>query len=239
MRSYVTFVSGFFLGALALFGFLFVSGSLVIAPRQSPIVAQSPTDAPPPTVAALPRDSGSAKAEQAPRRYPTTPRVIAAQVAGIEPVLGPTSVVIPVVGITREELRDHFNDMRGGGRPHRAIDIMAPKGRPVVAAVDGQVRKLFVSKAGGLTIYQFDQSETLVYYYAHLDSYATGLTEGARVKKGDVLGFVGSTGNANPAGPHLHFSIERLPPTKEWWKGEPINPYPILFERGVTYRIEQ
>ncbi len=97
-----------------------------------------------------------------------------------------------------------------------------------IAAQDGQIVKLFTSKAGGLTIYQFDPSETFSYYYAHLDGYAPGLHEGQTVKRGALLGYVGSTGNASADAPHLHFAIFRLTPERQWWKGEPINPYPVL-----------
>jgi peptidoglycan LD-endopeptidase LytH len=138
------------------------------------------------------------------------------------------SLEIPVSGIERKQLYDSFNETRDGSRSHEAIDIMASRGTPVVAAENGRIKKLFTSKAGGLTIYQFDPSETYVYYYAHLDSYAENVKEGMEVKKGDVIGYVGSTGNASKNAPHLHFAISRLTPEKQWWKGEPINPYPIL-----------
>ena len=134
---------------------------------------------------------------------------------------------IPVEGIEDKALYDSFSDARGS-RKHEAIDIMAPRGTPVLAAEDGFVKKLFNSKAGGLSIYQFDPSETYCYYYAHLDSYADTLKEGTPVKKGDVIGYVGSTGNASKDAPHLHFAIFQLTSEKQWWKGEPINPYPIL-----------
>jgi peptidoglycan LD-endopeptidase LytH len=135
---------------------------------------------------------------------------------------------VPVDGIDRDELRDTFSDARGSNRAHEAIDIMAPRGTPVVAAQDGTIAKLFTSDAGGLTIYQFDASGTFCYYYAHLDGYAPGLREGQTVKRGELLGHVGSTGNASADAPHLHFAIFRLTPERQWWKGEPINPYPIL-----------
>jgi len=138
-------------------------------------------------------------------------------------------ILVPVAGIAPSQLRDNYLQLRGGGtRTHGAIDIMAPRGTPVIAAVDGTVRKLFTSAAGGLTIYQFDQQEERVYYYAHLDSYAPGLHEGQFLAKGTIIGTVGTTGNAAPDAPHLHFAIEVLPPTKEWWKGTPVNPYPVL-----------
>jgi peptidoglycan LD-endopeptidase LytH len=140
-------------------------------------------------------------------------------------------IQIPVVGVNPGDLRDTFAEIRGGGRTHRAMDILAPRGTPVLASVDGTIRKLFTSKAGGLTIYQFDRDESLVYYYAHLDRYVDGLAEGDFVKQGSVIGYVGTTGNAPVGTPHLHFSIEVLPSTKEWWKGEPINPYPLLTAR--------
>jgi len=143
------------------------------------------------------------------------------------------AISIPVAGVDADALVDTFGSARGGGRRHAAIDILAPRGTPVVAAADGTIRKLFTSKAGGLTIYQFDRSEALVFYYAHLDQYAD-IHEGQGVRRGDILGFVGMSGNASPATPHLHFAIERLPPSKEWWKGEAINPYPILRgQRGL------
>jgi murein DD-endopeptidase MepM/ murein hydrolase activator NlpD len=140
-------------------------------------------------------------------------------------------LVVPVRGVRIDQLHDNYEQPRSGGRTHHAIDILAPHGTPVIAAVDGTVRKLFTSKAGGLTIYQFDREEKRLYYYAHLDSYASGLAENAFVKQGTVIGYVGATGNANGT-PHLHFSIEDLPPTKEWWKGAPVNPYPLLTTRA-------
>jgi peptidoglycan LD-endopeptidase LytH len=142
-------------------------------------------------------------------------------------------ITIPVAGIRVVDLKDNFADARTG-HMHGALDIMAARGTPVFAAVDGKVRKLFTSKAGGITIYETDPAEQMMYYYAHLDRYAPGLIEGKVLRRGDVIGYVGSTGNAPANSPHLHFAISVLPPTKEWWKGDPINPYPILTGRGVT-----
>ena len=136
-------------------------------------------------------------------------------------------LAMPVRGVERDDLHDSYSDARGS-RSHEALDIMAPRGTPVVAVEDGRIAKLFTSKAGGTTIYQFEPSETFCYYYAHLDRYAAGLQEGMTVKRGDVIGYVGSTGNAAPNAPHLHFAIFRLTPERQWWKGEPINPFPIL-----------
>jgi murein DD-endopeptidase MepM/ murein hydrolase activator NlpD len=107
---------------------------------------------------------------------------------------------------------------------------MAPKGTKVVAAADGKIVKLFTSKPGGLTVYQFDPTEKYAYYYAHLDRYADGLKEGAEFKRGDLIGYVGTTGNADPNAPHLHFAVFELTPEKQWWKGTPVDPYPLLGE---------
>jgi murein DD-endopeptidase MepM/ murein hydrolase activator NlpD len=138
---------------------------------------------------------------------------------------------IPVEGIRRENLRDTFTDTRALGRSHNAIDIMAPRGTEVRAADDGTIEKLFTSIAGGLTIYQFDPTQTFSYYYAHLDRYASGLGEHQAVRRGQLLGYVGSTGNASASAPHLHFEIARLGPDRLWWKGDAINPYPLLANR--------
>ena len=135
------------------------------------------------------------------------------------------------VDVDRDELRDTFADARGGSGAHEALDIMAPRHAPVRAVEDGLIQKLFTSKPGGLTIYEFDPTETFTYYYAHLDRYAENLREGQMVKRGDVIGYVGSTGNASPDAPHLHFAIFRLTPERQWWKGEPINPYPVFSEK--------
>jgi murein DD-endopeptidase MepM/ murein hydrolase activator NlpD len=114
--------------------------------------------------------------------------------------------------------------------PHEATDIMRPRGTPVYAVDDGVIQKLFASKAGGNTIYQFGHDEVYCYYYAHLDRYVDGISEGMRVKRGDVIGYVGSTGNASAAAPHLHFAIFLLGPEKRWWQGKAINPYSTLLE---------
>jgi murein DD-endopeptidase MepM/ murein hydrolase activator NlpD len=145
------------------------------------------------------------------------------------------SIALPVEGFDRRQLRDNFAEMRGN-RVHEAIDLPAPRGTPVVAVDDGTIKKLFTSVAGGLTVYEFDPSSTYAYYYAHLDRYAEGLKEGAAVKKGDRIGYVGTTGNAPPNTPHLHFTIFRLGPEKRWWEGAPINPYPFWILPEVASR---
>src|SRR5205085_4816372 len=129
----------------------------------------------------------------------------------------------PVKGF-ETALRDNFDERRGNV-PHEALDIMAPRGTAVVAVDDGTIAKLFKSVAGGITIYQFDPTQTLAYYYAHLDRYAPGLEQGAKVRRGQVIGYVGSTGNARADAPHLHFTVYALGPARQWWKGVAINPY--------------
>jgi murein DD-endopeptidase MepM/ murein hydrolase activator NlpD len=135
---------------------------------------------------------------------------------------------IPVEGVDDDDLRDTFADARGT-RPHEALDIMAPRHTPVVAVEDGVIAKVYDSRGGGgLSLYQFDPANTYCYYYAHLDRYADGVRDGSRVRRGQVIGYVGSTGNASPDAPHLHFAIFRLTPERLWWKGEPINAYSVL-----------
>jgi murein DD-endopeptidase MepM/ murein hydrolase activator NlpD len=136
---------------------------------------------------------------------------------------------LPVQGLKLADLHSTFNEVHNG-HAHEAIDIMAPRGTPVHAAVSGTVRKLFLSKPGGNTIYEFDEASEFCYYYAHLDRYADGVHEGMRVKRGDIIGYVGSTGNADLRTPHLHFAVFELGPKREWWNGKPIDPYTYLVE---------
>lgn len=140
----------------------------------------------------------------------------------------PSGLLLPVQGILASQLRDTFTDARSEGRVHDAIDIMADAGTPVLAVADGTVEKLFDSERGGLTIYQFEPSGRWCYYYAHLQRYADGLAERQVIKRGEVIGYVGSTGNASAYAPHLHFEVHVLGAEKQWWKGESINPYPLL-----------
>lgn len=157
-----------------------------------------------------------------------TPAVSAAPIGTSAP--GPRALTVPVTGVAPSELSDTFSDARGADRVHDAIDIMAPRGTPVIAVADGQIEKLFDSERGGLTIYQFEPSGRYAYYYAHLDRYAPSLAEGQAVRQGEVIGYVGSTGNASPDAPHLHFAVFVLGPERSWWKGAAINPYPLLAE---------
>lgn len=150
-----------------------------------------------------------------------------ATAANDDDVLAARQLLFPVQGAPRSALRDNFDERRGTHR-HEAIDIMAPRGTPVLAVDSGRVAKLFDSAAGGFTLYQFDRDEKYAYYYAHLDRYAQGVTEGKWLERGDILGYVGSSGNARRDGPHLHFTIFRLGPDKKWWKGTAVNPYRFL-----------
>lgn len=176
--------------------------------------------------------------------YPALPDVPAVQTgSGAAPVIPSTeihenapaepAIGLPIANLKISDILDTFNQARGGGeRRHEATDIMAPRGTPVLAVDDGVVKKLFTSEPGGLTIYQYDPTERFAYYYAHLDRYQTGIREGLRVRRGDVVGYVGSTGNADPKAPHLHFTILQLGPAKEWWHDTtPINPYPAFLRQ--------
>jgi len=145
-------------------------------------------------------------------------------------VLASRNLGLPLPNLKRADIRDTFNEIRADGKPHEATDIMAPRGTPVLAIGDGTVTKLFYSRFGGNTVYEFAPQQIYCYYYAHLDRYASGTREGMPVHKGDVLGYVGSTGDASPDAPHLHLAIYRLGPEKQWWVGTAINPYPLLMK---------
>ncbi len=144
--------------------------------------------------------------------------------------VGPAGMVVPVAGVKSAQLVDTFTQARAGGaRVHDAIDIMAPSGTPVMAAAGGRLEKLFFSQGGGgITAYVRSLDGKWCYYYAHLQEYAPGLTEGMPIRRGQMLGRVGFTGNANPAGPHLHFAINRMNAGEKFYQGSPVNPYPLL-----------
>lgn len=141
--------------------------------------------------------------------------------------LTPPKLAMPIAGLDPRKLSDTFNEDRPG-HTHQALDIPAPRGTPVTAVADGVVAKLFTSKQGGLTVYQFDRTQQFCYYYAHLEGYVPGLKESMHLRAGDVLGYVGTTGNAPPNAPHLHLAVFRLGPDKKWWQGTPIDPLPLL-----------
>jgi murein DD-endopeptidase MepM/ murein hydrolase activator NlpD len=137
------------------------------------------------------------------------------------------SLRVPIDGSDVESWKGGFVERRGN-RPHDAVDILAPRNTPVHAVTDGTIAKLFVSKAGGNTIYQFDPSGQLAYYYAHLERYADGLHDGQAVSQGDVIGYVGTSGNAPPGTPHLHFAVFKLNEDRHWWRGEALDPYNVF-----------
>jgi murein DD-endopeptidase MepM/ murein hydrolase activator NlpD len=145
-------------------------------------------------------------------------------------------ISLPINDLKASDIHDTFEQRRGGTRRHEATDIMSPRGTPVVAVNDGKIEKLFLSKPGGNTIYQFDPSGRYCYYYAHLDRYADGLAAGKLVHRGEVIAYVGSTGNADPSAPHLHFEIHELTPEKRWWQGNPIDPYPYLINALTRHK---
>lgn len=147
------------------------------------------------------------------------------------------SLAMPVRGIRPEQLRDTYEAPRSGGRVHNAIDIMAPEGTPVLAAGDGTILKLRTGGLGGITVYQLGSDGRTLFYYAHLQRYAAGLREGLPIWKGQVIAYVGDTGNAGRGNYHLHFSVSRLEDPRRWWQGENVNPYPML--AGVAARSRE
>jgi murein DD-endopeptidase MepM/ murein hydrolase activator NlpD len=146
----------------------------------------------------------------------------------VTPITRITPLIIPVAGVRPDQLVDTYTASRSEGRTHDAIDIMAPADTPVLAASDGQIQKLFQSERGGITIYQLSADQKLIFYYAHLARYADGLTEGKQVRQGEVIAYVGDTGNAGAGNYHLHFSIAAVTDPKRYWEGTNINPYPLL-----------
>jgi murein DD-endopeptidase MepM/ murein hydrolase activator NlpD len=140
-------------------------------------------------------------------------------------------MIVPLRGYAGTMLHDSYDELRGGTRKHEALDILAARGTPVLSAASGRVLKLFDSKAGGLMVYAADSSERFILMYAHLDAYQPGLVEGQRLTQGQQLGTVGTTGNAAANVPHLHFAVAKSNDVRIWWKGAPVNPYPLLSQR--------
>lgn len=217
MKYLLMLLLGLALGAVA-YRQISVTRSIVPVTTPSAPVAESSHSE---VVGEAPNDSAEAtpvtSAPAAPISVATPP-----------PTKAGDGLLIPVQGKTAADLDDTFTDARSEGRSHDAIDIMATAGTPVLAVADGQVEKLFDSERGGLTIYQFEPSGQYAYYYAHLQRYADGLVEKQTIRRGQVIGYVGSTGNANPDAPHLHFAIFVLGKERHWWEGTAINPYPLL-----------
>jgi murein DD-endopeptidase MepM/ murein hydrolase activator NlpD len=197
-------------------------------PAPGPDLAGEPLDTPPPDT---PLEPAVGPDVIAPIATETAPLVVTTQtIPSMRDPGAPRPMIVPVAGVARTAMRDMFNEVRGDRR-HEAIDILAPQGTPVIATDDGVVKKLFTSKPGGLTVYQFDPDQRFCYYYAHLDHYAAGLHEGQLLHRGEVLGYVGVTGNAPKNTPHLHFALIRLDVERRWWKGTYVNPYPLLAGR--------
>jgi murein DD-endopeptidase MepM/ murein hydrolase activator NlpD len=234
MARALFFVLGILVGAVAVITYLTINHNVSFIPA-----AQLPLPLPTVPPAQAPKLATPAPVTPQPTHLAPVPLPVPVPAAPITP--NPASappaanLLLPVQGIKPSELIDTFNQTRGGTRIHEALDIMAPRGREVVAIDDGKIVKLFTSKQGGLTLYQFDTSERFAYYYAHLDRYAPGIIEGKRLKRGELLGYVGTTGNASPDAPHLHFAIFELGPEKHWWEGRPINPYPLLNEKPASH----
>ncbi|HEX7122108.1 MAG TPA: M23 family metallopeptidase [Gemmatimonadaceae bacterium] len=140
------------------------------------------------------------------------------------------TLIVPVAGVEPSRVRDTFRASRGT-RQHNALDIMAPRGTPVLAADDGRILRLSRNPAGGITIYQHSADSQYVYYYAHLQGYRKGLAVGDVVRKGDVIAYVGTTGNAPDNLPHLHFQVMRYRPGR-YWDGEPVNAHGWLVRQS-------
>ena len=186
-------------------------------------VSPSTGSIPSPFTTSPPLTSVSPSSEVSPAATPS------ADNTNIQSSATPTAgLIIPVAGVSRDQLLDTFSAARGDGRVHDAIDIIAPKGTPVLAVAAGKILRLFQSKAGGTTIYQLSGDEKFIYYYAHLDRYAEGLYEGRFVIQGETIAHVGDTGNAGAGNYHLHFSVAMTSDPKRWWEGVNINPYPLL-----------
>lgn len=211
---------GFLLGAMAV-GVLWKRPAFVFGSPPAPINVEGE-----PMMVITP----TAPEEPSPVSPPPSPPPAAPPVLEADPVsdLRHRKLDMPVLGSQREALHQSFDEARGGSRKHEAIDILAPKGTPVVAVEDGTIAKLFLSDAGGITVYLFDPTGTYCYYYAHLDRYADGLADGARIRRGQVLGYVGVTGNAPKNTPHLHFAIFKLTESRKWWQGTAIDPYTVM-----------
>jgi murein DD-endopeptidase MepM/ murein hydrolase activator NlpD len=230
MKWLITFIIGALVGAAILF----------VALQDVPETPAPAVTAAAPAAAGIPASQIDGQLPPAPVVMPNledadlplrpTPDRTAAAGAGA-PTTMPGKLLVPVQGIKSAQLTDTFYQPRGEQRQHEALDIMAPTGTPVIAVADGKVVKLFQSKPGGLTVYQFDPTEQFAYYYAHLDRYADGLAEGMDVKRGTVIGYVGVTGNSDPNAPHLHFALVSLTAEKQWWKGTPINPFPLMSDQ--------
>lgn len=192
----------------------------------------SATPAPEPRATLLPSPVVSPAATITPVPSPSPSPSLVPTITPIPPldsaITLPYRLIIPVAGIRPDQLLDTFTDARSEGRSHDAIDIIAPRGAAVMAAADGTVARLFNSDKGGITLYQLSPDQKFVFYYAHLERYADGMKDGKQIKQGEVIAYVGDTGNAVPGNYHLHFAIWRVPDPKKYWDGENLNPFPLL-----------
>ncbi len=250
MRTVSGLVIGFAVGVLALTVFLVSTGRLNLSFPKAAQPTEAVTSATPAPVSSAPLtppapDTTMPAATPVPFPAPPNPALLAppAETHSMpingkldSDARGPSTgddinIAPPLANLKKSSIQDTFNDTRGGGTRHEAADILAPRGTPVMAVVEGNVVKLFNSKKGGITVYQYDNRQVYCYYYAHLDRYAPGLKEGMLLRKGDVLGYVGSTGDAQADNPHLHFAILKLGPDKHWYEHTTaINPYPLLVQ---------
>jgi peptidoglycan LD-endopeptidase LytH len=233
----------FILGAIILInlqppGVTFTDGNATAKPElatsASQPVSQPASSQPQPLIQAPPEStapSAEPVAAPAPPVPPADPAATSIVAESDFAYLRTRSLLVPVAGITISQLRDSFFDGRSEGRMHQALDIMAPLGTPVLAADDGKVIKLYQSDKGGIMIYQSDPSSNYVYYYGHLSRYADGMSDGKQVRRGEVIAYVGDTGNAGAGNFHLHFGISKMRTPGKWSGGEPINPYPLLVRK--------
>jgi murein DD-endopeptidase MepM/ murein hydrolase activator NlpD len=220
-----------FVAGMVLDGWLRTYGPpkpVTVESEEAPAAAISAPRVPPPTAAISSAPPSSAAPASA----------LTSAVAGLNGTSGTSGSLpskrlrLPIDGEDIESFKGGFAETRGGTRPHEAVDMLAPRNTPVHAVENGTIAKLFTSKAGGLTIYQFDPGGHLCYYYAHLQRYADGVKEGQAVAQGDVIGYVGTSGNAPPNTPHLHFAVFELNADKHWWQGKAIDPYRVFKDRG-------
>lgn len=198
-----------------------ISSDNPAAPPAPPVAS-----APPPSYA--PASPAASAVDTPPGDFATSPATPGLVNEADSAALKTRNLLIPVMGVNANQLRDSFYDGRSEGRTHEALDIMAAGGTPVLAAADGTVVRLFQSAKGGITLYQVDPSGLYVYYYAHLQRYADGISEGKSIRRGEVIAYVGDTGNAGTGNYHLHFAISKPVAPGKWSGGIPINPYPIL-----------
>jgi murein DD-endopeptidase MepM/ murein hydrolase activator NlpD len=225
-RPIATMIACFFCGGMA--GWWLRATVGPVRPPEAVVDSAARAPAPPPTIRSAPASGPG-------RPVATTgPSVVAVpagdEAGGAVDVLRRHNLRVPVDGVAAESFKSSFVEPRSGkgGHPHQAVDILASRNTPIHAVEEGTIAKLFESKDGGHTIYQYDPTGRFIYYYAHLERYADGLADGQRVAGGDVIGYVGTSGNAPPDAPHLHFAISELGPDRHWWQGEAIDPYLVF-----------